>query len=263
MEYTAGKYDVIVVGGGHAGCEAALAAARLGCRTLMLTLSIDFLALMPCNPAVGGPGKGHLVREIDALGGEMGLNTDRAAIQVRMLNTRKGPAVRALRAQTDKRLYQEGMRRVVEGEPLLDLKQAMVERLLVHGGTVQGVVTRTGARFLAPAVIVTTGTYLRSRILVGETSYDGAPNGQFPAVGLAVSLREAGFELGRFKTGTPPRIDRRTVDFSRMSPQHGDEDVPRFSFMSGVLDREQIPCWLTYTSSTTHDIIRGNLGRSP
>jgi|Deesub1362A_J573_1020465.scaffolds.fasta_scaffold00500_2 tRNA uridine 5-carboxymethylaminomethyl modification enzyme len=263
MEYTAGKYDVIVVGGGHAGCEAALAAARLGCRTLMLTLNIDFVALMPCNPAVGGPGKGHLVREIDALGGEMGLNTDRAAIQVRVLNTRKGPAVRALRAQTDKRLYQESMRRVVESEPLLDLKQAMVERLLIEGDAVRGVVTRTGARLYAPAVVITTGTYLRSRILVGETSYDGAPNGQFPAVSLAASLREAGFEVGRFKTGTPPRVDRRTVDFSRMSPQHGDVDVPCFSFMSGVRKQVQVPCWLTYTSPRTHEIIRENLDRSP
>ncbi|ACA60719.1 tRNA uridine-5-carboxymethylaminomethyl(34) synthesis enzyme MnmG [Candidatus Desulforudis audaxviator] len=265
MEYTAGKYDVIVVGGGHAGCEAALASARLGCRTLLLTLSIDFVALMPCNPAIGGPGKSHLVREIDALGGEMGRNTDRAAIQVRMLNTGKGPAVRALRAQTDKRLYQEGMRRTVEGQPLLDLKQAMVEKIIVDGGSARGVVTRTGARFLAPAVIVTTGTYLRSRVLVGETSFESGPNGQFPAVGLAANLRENGFELGRFKTGTPPRIDRRTLDFSRMTPQHGDEDCPGFSFAAGNRGKEQIqvPCWLTYTTARTHEIIRENLDRSP
>ncbi|MEW6540283.1 MAG: tRNA uridine-5-carboxymethylaminomethyl(34) synthesis enzyme MnmG [Bacillota bacterium] len=265
MAYTAGKYEVIVIGGGHAGCEAALAAARLGCRTLLLTLSIDFVALMPCNPAVGGPGKGHLVREIDALGGEMGRNTDRAAIQVRMLNTGKGPAVRALRAQTDKRLYQEGMRSAVEGQPLLDLKQAMVEKIIVDGNAARGVVTRTGARFLAPAVIVTTGTYLRSRILVGETSYEGGPNGQFPAVGLAANLRDNGFELGRFKTGTPPRIDRRTVEFSRMAPQHGDEDGPGFSFAADLRDQKriQVPCWLTYTTARTHEIIRENLDRSP
>jgi tRNA uridine 5-carboxymethylaminomethyl modification enzyme len=265
VEYTAGRYDVIVIGGGHAGCEAALAAARMGCRTLLLTLNIDFVALMPCNPAVGGPGKGHLVREIDALGGEMGLNTDRAVIQMRMLNMRKGPAVRALRAQTDKRLYQENMRQVVENEPLLDLKQDMVEKLLLAGGAVRGAMTRTGACFLAPAVVVTTGTYLRSRILVGEIHYDGAPNGQFPAIGLAESLREAGLKLGRFKTGTPPRVDRRTVDFSRMSVQHGEAGRPCFSFMFDHRDRNraQVPCWLTYSSTRTHDIIRENLDRSP
>ncbi|MDA8097797.1 MAG: tRNA uridine-5-carboxymethylaminomethyl(34) synthesis enzyme MnmG [Clostridia bacterium] len=263
MEYSAGTYDVIVIGAGHAGCEAALAAARMGCRTLLLTLSIDYVALMPCNPAVGGPAKGHLVREVDALGGEMGRNTDRAAIQMRMLNTAKGPAVRALRAQTDKVVYQTSMRRVLELQPLLDLKQAMVERLVINGGRIEGVVTRTGARFTAPNVIVTTGTYLKSRIIVGDVNYEGAPHGQFPSVGLAESIRELGFTMGRFKTGTPPRVDARTVDFDRMTAQPGDEVHWNFSFVSPVQAREQVPCWLTYTTPVTHAIIQENLHRSP
>ncbi|MFZ5899121.1 MAG: tRNA uridine-5-carboxymethylaminomethyl(34) synthesis enzyme MnmG [Bacillota bacterium] len=263
MEYTAGKYDVIVVGAGHAGCEAALAAARLGCRTLVLTMNIDYVASMPCNPAVGGPAKGHLVREVDALGGEIGRNTDRAAIQMRMLNTGKGPAVRALRAQVDKTLYQVSMRDVLEREPNLDLKQAMVERILTEQGRVCGVVTLTGAKFLAPAVIITTGTYLKGRIIIGDVSYEGAPHGQRPSIGLAESIRSLGLEMGRFKTGTPPRVARKSIDFNRLQVQPGDEVLRNFSFFSPVQKRTQVPCWLTYTTARTHEIIRENLHRSP
>lgn len=263
VEYLAGKYDVIVVGAGHAGCEAALAAARLGCRTLLLTISLDNLALMPCNPAMGGPAKAQLVREVDALGGEIGLNTDRAAIQVRMLNTAKGPAVQALRAQADKKLYQAWMRRVVENQPGLDLKQVMVERIICRGERVEGVIGSTGAKFLAPAVILTTGTYLRGRIIIGDLAFPGGPQGQFSAQNLSRSLEELGLELGRFKTGTPARVDKRSIDFSKLSIQPGDERNYNFSFLSPKKDREQVPCWLTYTTEETHRIIRENLHRSP
>ncbi|MDQ0284922.1 tRNA uridine 5-carboxymethylaminomethyl modification enzyme [Desulfofundulus luciae] len=263
MEYLAGKYDVIVVGAGHAGCEAALAAARMGCRTLVLTLNLDNIALMPCNPAVGGPAKAQLVREVDALGGEIGLNTDRTAIQMRLLNTAKGPAVRALRAQADKKRYQWSMKKVLENQERLDVKQVLVERLLVRGTRVEGVVGTTGAKFLAPVVILTTGTYLNGRIIIGDLAYTGGPNGQFAAVGLSDSLRELGLELGRFKTGTPARVDRRTIDFSKLTIQPGDDRLLNFSFVSPVTRREQVPCWLTYTTEETHRIIRENLHRSP
>ncbi len=263
MEYLAGKYEVIVVGAGHAGCEAALAAARLGCRTLLVTINLDNLALMPCNPAMGGPAKAQLVREVDALGGEIGLNTDRAAIQMRMLNTAKGPAVQALRAQADKKLYQACMRRVIENQPGLDLKQVMVEKILVRGERVEGVVGSTGAKFLAPAVILTTGTYLRGRIIIGDLVFPGGPQGQYPAQSLSQSLKELGLELGRFKTGTPARVDKRSIDFSKMAIQPGDERIYNFSFLSPKRNREQVPCWLTYTTSETHRIIRENLHRSP
>ncbi len=263
MEYFAGKYDVVVVGAGHAGCEAGLASARLGCRTCVLTLNMDNVALMPCNPAVGGPAKGHLVREVDALGGEIGLNTDRNSIQMRLLNTAKGPAVHALRAQADKKFYQAGMKQVLERQPLLDLKQATVERLLVEQGKVCGVVTSTGARFEARAVVLTTGTYLKGRIIIGDLSYPGGPNGQFPSVGLSDSMVDLGLRLGRFKTGTPARVDGGSIDFSRMMIQPGDEKTHNFSFMSYITHREQLPCWLTYTTEETHRVIRENLYRAP
>lgn len=263
MEYTAGRYDVVVIGAGHAGCEAGLAAARLGCRTLVLTLNMDNVALMPCNPAVGGPAKGHLVREVDALGGEIGLNTDRTSIQMRLLNTGKGPAVHALRAQADKKMYQNSMKHRLELQPGLDLKQATVERLLVDKGRVSGVVTNSGARFEAGAVVVTTGTYLKGRIVIGDLSYPGGPNGQFPSVGLSDSLAGLGLRLGRFKTGTPARVDRNSIDFSKMIIQPGDEKLHNFSFISDVTEREQLPCWLTYTTEETHRIIRDNLYRAP
>ncbi|MBU7007548.1 tRNA uridine-5-carboxymethylaminomethyl(34) synthesis enzyme MnmG [Phosphitispora fastidiosa] len=263
MEYHAGDYDVIVIGTGHAGCEAALAAARMGCRTLVLTLNLENVAFMPCNPAVGGPAKGHLVREIDALGGEMGINIDHTNIQVRMLNTGKGPAVHALRAQADKQAYQARMKAVLENQEGLDLKQAMVEKVLVKGNRIKGIITRNGAVFYSRTVIVTAGTFLKGKIIIGDTAYSGGPNGQEPSLKLTDSLKEAGLELARFKTGTPPRIHRDSVDFSKMIIQPGDDNPQRFSFIGQIVPREQVPCWLTYTSEQTHKVIRENLHRSP
>ena len=263
MGYEAGHYDVIVVGAGHAGCEAALAAARMGCETLLLTISLDMVAFMPCNPSIGGPAKGHVVREIDALGGEMGRNIDKTFIQMRMLNTGKGPAVHALRAQADKFLYQHTMKQTLERTERLTLRQAMAEELIVEGGRCKGVRTRTGAEYYAQAVVVTTGTYLRGKIIIGELMYESGPNNQQPSVKLSESLRSLGFELIRFKTGTPPRIHGDTIDFSKTEIQPGDEKPKYFSYETEYREVEQLPCWLTYTSEETHRIIQENLHRAP
>ncbi|MGE5372937.1 MAG: tRNA uridine-5-carboxymethylaminomethyl(34) synthesis enzyme MnmG [Solirubrobacterales bacterium] len=263
MVYEGGRYEVIVIGAGHAGCEAALAAARIGCATLLVTLSIDNIALMPCNPAIGGPAKAQLVREIDALGGEMALNIDKTAIQVRMLNTGKGPAVQALRAQADKAEYQREMTRTMLKEPKLDLLQAEVEAIEADQGKISAIRTRTGARFRTSALIVTTGTYLQSRIIVGDVTYEGGPNGQFAARSLSGALDELGLKLGRFKTGTPPRIDAKSLDYSKLMEQPGDAENHNFSWMSPPVIRSQISCWLTHSNQHTHEIIRENLHRSP
>ena len=260
-------YDVIVVGAGHAGVEAGLAAARMGRRTLLLTLSLDNIAMMPCNPSVGGPGKSHLVREIDALGGQMGIAADRASIQRRLLNTGKGPAVHALRMQSDKFLYQRIMKETVENTENLDVRQLLVTALITEedagGKRVTGVRCETGECLTAHAVILATGTYLRGRIILGETIYDSGPNGQRPAMALSDSLREIGLKLMRFKTGTPARIDRRTIDFSKTAVQEGDPAAPAFSFLTEEMPRVQTPCWLTYTNEETHAVIRANLHRAP
>ena len=261
--FIAGKYDVIVIGAGHAGVEAALAAARMGCQTLLTTLSMENIAMMPCNPSVGGPAKGHLVREIDALGGEMGINADKTCIQFRMLNTGKGPAVQALRAQADKKLYQLVMKETCENTKNLDVKQLLVESLMVEGNMVKGVETETGEQYLAENVIIATGTYLKGRIIIGESTHDGGPNGQRAAVKLSASLLEHGIRLMRFKTGTPARVDARTLDYSKMQLQPGDEECRNFSFMSEERTREQVSCWLTYTNEATHKILRDNMHRAP
>ena len=261
--YVAGEYDVIVIGAGHAGCEAGLAAARMGCRTLVFTISLDDVALMPCNPAMGGPAKGHLIREVDALGGEIALNTDRSLIQIRMLNTGKGPAVQALRGQCDKKAYQSLMRRTLERQERLVLRQGMVERVLVEDGRVQGVRTVTGLTYLAKAVVVTTGVYMEGKVITGGCALTSGPAGHLPSLGLSRCLGEIGLSIGRFKTGTPPRVDAGTVDFSKMSVQAGDDRPLAFSFMSERVKRLQLPCYLTYTNASTHDIIRRNLHRAP
>ncbi len=263
MRFVAGHYQVIVIGAGHAGCEAALAAARMGCRTLLVTINLDTIAYMPCNPSIGGPAKGVVVREVDALGGEMGRNTDRTYIQMRMLNTGKGPAVQALRAQADKAQYALTMKHTIESQPNLDLKQGMVEELLVKNGRVYGVVTKSGAEYHADAVVLTTGTYLRGRIFIGEVSYESGPNGQMPAVKLTDSLLDLGFDLVRFKTGTPPRINQHTIDFERLAAQPGDPVPQYFSFDPEWPPREQVPCWLTYTTEESHSIIMENIHRAP
>ncbi len=263
MIYEAGKYDVIVIGAGHAGCEAALASARMGCNTLLVTMSVENIALMPCNPSVGGPAKAQLVREIDALGGEMGINIDKSSIQMRMINTGKGPAVQALRAQADKHEYGREMIKTILKQSGLDLLMAEVEDIESDGDRVTAVLTRTGARYECQAVVLTTGTYLKGRIIAGEVIYDGGPGNQFPAVRLSDNLQSMGIKLGRFKTGTPPRIDRKTVDFSRMEEQPGDSYPWRFSFISPLPHRAQLSCWLTHSTTETHRIVRENIDRAP
>lgn len=259
MGYITDKFDVIVVGAGHAGVEAALAAARLGGKTLLATLSLDNVALMPCNPSIGGPAKGHLVREIDALGGQMGISADKACIQMRLLNTGKGYAVHALRGQEDKPYYHTLMKEIVEGQENLELKQLMIDNLLVSNGEVVGVEAETGEIFEAKCVVLATGTYLRGRIVYGQVNYECGPNGLRSATKLSASLLENGVELMRFKTGTPARVDARSLDYSKMEPQYGDEVVRNFSFISDIKERTQVPCWLSYTNAATHKIIRDNL----
>ena len=263
MKYKAGEYDVVVVGAGHAGCEAALATARMGLKTLICTTNLDSVAMMPCNPNIGGTAKGHLVREIDALGGEMGVNIDETFIQSRMLNTSKGPAVHSLRAQADKKKYQNRMKHVLETQENLNLRQLEVTEVDVVDGKVKGVLTKNGAYFECKAIILTTGTYLRARIIIGDVTYNSGPNGLSAANELSKSLMDLGISLRRFKTGTPARINRRSVDFSKMIEQPGDEKIIPFSFMNKNVDREQVSCWLTYTSEETHNIIRENIDRSP
>ncbi|MGA4722080.1 tRNA uridine-5-carboxymethylaminomethyl(34) synthesis enzyme MnmG [Fictibacillus nanhaiensis] len=263
MGYKADTFDVIVVGAGHAGVEAALASARMGAKTLCLTLNLDTVAYMPCNPSVGGPAKGIVVREVDALGGEMARNIDKTHIQMRMLNTGKGPAVRALRAQADKYLYQHEMKKTMENTENLTLRQGMVERLIIEDGECRGVITKTGAEYAAKAVVLTTGTYLRGKIIIGELAYESGPNNMAPSINLSFHLQELGFDMVRFKTGTPPRVNSKTIDYSKTEIQPGD-DVPRaFSYETTEYITDQLPCWLTYTGEETHQLINGNLHRSP
>jgi len=263
MEYSNEDFDIVVIGAGHAGCEAALAAARMGCRTAVFTISLDAVALMACNPSVGGTSKGHIVREIDALGGQMGLTIDTTCIQVRMLNTAKGPAVHSLRAQADKKWYQREMKATLENQDNLSLRQGEVVDIETEGGRVTGVRLASGERFSCRAVIVAAGVYLKSRVIVGEWITDSGPSGLHEAAGLSDVLRRLGFRLTRFKTGTPARIDGRTIDTSVMEEQPGDPGVGPFSFMNQRVVKNQISCYLTYTTEKTHQIIRENLHRSP
>lgn len=258
-------YDVVVIGAGHAGVEASLAAARMGCKTLLATINIDMLAFMPCNPSIGGSAKGIVVREIDALGGEMGKNIDKTYIQMKMLNTGKGPAVRALRAQADKNLYAREMKHTVEKQENLTLRQSIIDDILVEDGKVVGVLTATGQKFSARAVVVTTGTALRGEIILGELKYSSGPNNSLASVTLADNLKKLGLEIGRFKTGTPPRVKASSINHDETEIQPGDSKPNHFSFLSKDEDylQEQIPCWLTYTNQTSHDIITKNLYRAP
>ena len=263
MKYNAGKYDIAVIGAGHAGCEAALAAARLGMKTLIFSISLECIANMPCNPHIGGTSKGHLVREIDSLGGEMGKNIDKTLIQLRMLNTSKGPAVHSLRAQADRKRYQAEMKHTLEKQENLFVKQAEIVDIKVEDGKIVGVETNLGAIYNVDAVILATGTYLKGKIFIGETSFESGPDGVAAANQLSTCLKNLGIEIQRFKTGTPARINRNSIDFSKMEIQEGDKDLVPFSFEDKMPDIEQVPCWLTYTNQKTHEIIRKNLHRSP
>lgn len=263
MQFFAGEYDVIVIGAGHAGCEAGLSAARMGCRVLMLTMNLDSIALMPCNPNIGGTAKGHLVREIDALGGEMGINIDSTFIQSRMLNTSKGPAVHSLRAQADKTRYSERMKNIIETQENLDLRQLEAVEIIVEENCVKGVLTRNGGYYKAKSIVVASGTYLQGRIIIGEVNYSGGPSGLFPANYLSKSLQENGIELRRFKTGTPARVNRRSIDFTKMLEQKGDDRIVPFSFMNSDIEKNQVSCYLTYTTLQTLKVIKDNIHRSP
>ncbi len=263
MEYIAGKYDVAVIGGGHAGCEAALASARLGCSTVMFAINLDSVANMPCNPSIGGTAKGHLVRELDAIGGEMGKVADKTFIQSKMLNKGKGPAVYSLRAQSDRRAYQMEMKHVLEKQEALDIKQAEVVDIFIEEGQVTAVKTHVGAIYHVKSIILATGTFLKGKIIIGDTSYSGGPDGLFPANKLSDALREHGVELMRFKTGTPARINARSLDFSKMEEQPGDDVIIPFSFQTRDVGENKVSCWLTYTNEETHKIIKDNLHRSP
>ncbi|SIS54606.1 tRNA uridine-5-carboxymethylaminomethyl(34) synthesis enzyme MnmG [Salimicrobium flavidum] len=263
MTYDAGHYDVIVIGAGHAGVEAAAASARRGAKTLMLSLNLDMIAFMPCNPSIGGPAKGIVVREVDALGGLMGRVIDKTHIQMRLLNTRKGPAVRALRAQADKPLYLKEMKHLLESQENLTLRQGMVEKILVEDDQVKGVVTETKAAYYAPSVIVTTGTFMRGRVIIGDLSYESGPNNQRPSVSLSEHLEELGIDMVRFKTGTPMRVNSNTIDYSKTEEQPGEMEPRSFSYETTEFITDQIPCWLTYTNETTHKYISDNLELSP
>ena len=261
-KFLMGKYDIIVVGAGHAGCEAGLAAARMGKKTLMFSINLEAVAMMACNPSIGGTGKGHLVREIDALGGEMGLNIDKTFIQSRMLNTAKGPAVHSLRAQADKNQYHIEMKKTIEAEENLDLKQGEVIDIIVEDRKACGVVLKTGAMYRSEAVILATGTFLAGKIFIGDSVFDSGPNGLAPSVELAENLRKYGLPMRRFKTGTPARALAKSLDYDKMIPQEGDKKIVPFSFMNDDIQKEQIKCWLTYTNEKTHDVIRANFHRS-
>jgi tRNA uridine 5-carboxymethylaminomethyl modification enzyme len=256
-------YDIVVIGAGHAGCEAALAAARSGFSTCLFTINLDTIAQMSCNPAIGGLAKGHLVREIDALGGEMAKVTDETGIQFRMLNMSKGPAVWSLRAQADRVLYRLAMRKVLESQENLDIKQALVEEIVAEKGKAKGILTSFDVFYGARIVIVTTGTFLKGLIHVGLENLSAGRAGEFPSVGLSNSLRELGFQMGRLKTGTPPRLDAKTIDFSKTEPQYGDDPPSPFSHSTLEITNPQLPCYVTYTNRETHEIIRANLDRSP